>query len=1015
MSDKSILSLATDREPQQKKVQGAVKRSLLAAPGALQHCVIYGPRGFGKSFMTRLIQIETQNLALTQALPIPFVLLPEEQQNLTRNPHALPSYIAHRLADLRSGEDSSWGQAMFQWPEPNREAELWDEAIIRLELELDLSLPEGCGLAIVVIENFDLLLTTVFKDPTAEQRLRKWLDRPKNRLMLIATATGSVDMDYDRPLFQAFQSVKLSPWSQEACITYFNRRRGAEGLAPLAKEMEAKARAIADFIGGNPRLAQLLADVLETQDALSVAGTMNELADKLSDYYRRRIDDLPPLARGLLDALIRGGEPASQTELAVRVNASSQSQIARVMQELIRSDIINGIPARDSRETLYRVTDRVFVHFYRLRQGNQLTVKTPLTTILDFLRAFYSVDEQKRHAMEHLRAGRSVEGRLFADLALENGPGLKVYSSYSSNFGQRIQRLITFRESTLPLATPSILSLLSDCPEELIQTLSTWSIDDSLGKVALGLIEAQALANMGLSDKSTELLEQLLLTTDDHIAQIFLHYELLSLTNLREDKPGSTFHIKKLISASTTELPDLIKILLLRVRARSLLIDHDYAEAIDTAKEAITLSEIIKNKDEEAMSLRWLIWIYSQLEDDKNVIKISEPALRLSKQIGAINEQVIILALVTSSHGRLRNIESMLAAALSGEQLAKEIGDKRRQGIALGEAAWALDSLGRYEEAIATGRKAAELASTIGNTGEHIFSLRTLAWSLYKTNHYEESLATARKAASAAEKTNFQGEYSESIRIAAKSLAALYDYNSAMELCLKANSIARRIKDKWTLQGSARDLITYAGFVPSKDAIDIFLDQVLYEIKNPTHRRGADWSLWLNDLFSASVNISDWTALDILIDEHLKEIDTEQLHATSVIGKAIAQVGKNEGTAAGYNAASNSIVRINRLMASDKTELETQSLWISDMMSGFAMVCRDADLIRSVANLLKSQEEQEGHKQANLLLSLAEVLDSGDPEGFLTRTDPDVAVWLRRNLNMPETIKKSQRRKKRKT
>lgn len=284
-------------------------RSLSASPGALQHCVIYGPRGFGKSFMTRLIQIETHALALKKSLPIPFVLLPEEQQNLTRNPHALPSYIAHRLSDLRTGEDSSWGQAMFQWPEPDKEAELWDIAVKRLEQELDLWLPDGSGLAVVVIENFDSLLTSVFKDSPAEQRLRKWLDRPHNRLMLIATATGSVDMDYDRPLFQAFQSVKLTPWSQEACIVYFNRRRTTEGLPRLSPEMEAKARAIADFIGGNPRLAQLLADVIETQDALSVAGTMNALADKLSDYYRRRIDDLAQLSQGLLDALIRGGSP----------------------------------------------------------------------------------------------------------------------------------------------------------------------------------------------------------------------------------------------------------------------------------------------------------------------------------------------------------------------------------------------------------------------------------------------------------------------------------------------------------------------------------------------------------------------------------------------------------------------------------------------------------------------------------------------------------------------------------
>lgn len=256
MTDEAIRTLATGREKETGRIMDAVRRSLGAAPGALQHVAIYGPRGFGKSFVARLVQIETADLAAARDVPILFVLLPEEQHNLTRNPHALPAYIAHKVADLRTGEDRSWAGAMFQWPDPEKEAHQWVEAVDRLERELDRSLPESRGMVVVVIENFDVLLASVFKEDAAEQRLRKWLDRPRNRVMLIATATGSVDMDYDRPLFQAFQSIRLEPWSQDTCICYFNRRREAEALAPLDAAAEAKARAVADFIGGNPRLAQ---------------------------------------------------------------------------------------------------------------------------------------------------------------------------------------------------------------------------------------------------------------------------------------------------------------------------------------------------------------------------------------------------------------------------------------------------------------------------------------------------------------------------------------------------------------------------------------------------------------------------------------------------------------------------------------------------------------------------------------------------------------------------------------
>ena len=497
MSDASIEMLATGREVETQRIMDAVERSLKAAPGALQHMVIYGPRGFGKSFIARLVQIETGKLAAARSLPVPFVLLPEEQHNLTRNPHALPAYIAHRLADLRSGGDRSWAGAMFQWPEPKKEAQQWDEATAALEAELDLSLPAGKGMAIVVIENFDFLLFSVFKEAATEQRLRKWLDRRSNRLMLIATATGSVDMDYERPLFQAFQSIRLEPWEQESCIAYFNRRRQAEGKAALDAAMEAKARAVADFIGGNPRLAQLLAEVLETQDALPVADTMKALADKLSDYYRRRIDDLPPLVQGLLDALIRGGEPASQTELAERVGAPAQSTIARVMQDLQRSDIIRGLPAPDSRETLYRVTDRVFVHFYRLRQGSQSALQTPLATILEFLRAFYSRDEQKTQAMNHLDAGRHAEARLFADLAQEGQASAAIYSSYFLEFGPRLQRYLDAAGEALPAPVDDLLGEMENCPERLVGRVEAWESPSPVFHAIAAVLAAQALVRLG--------------------------------------------------------------------------------------------------------------------------------------------------------------------------------------------------------------------------------------------------------------------------------------------------------------------------------------------------------------------------------------------------------------------------------------------------------------------------------------------------------------------------------------
>lgn len=71
MTDEAIRMLATGREQETGRIMEAVRRSLEAAPGALQHVAIYGPRGFGKSFVARLVQIETADLAAARVCPSP--------------------------------------------------------------------------------------------------------------------------------------------------------------------------------------------------------------------------------------------------------------------------------------------------------------------------------------------------------------------------------------------------------------------------------------------------------------------------------------------------------------------------------------------------------------------------------------------------------------------------------------------------------------------------------------------------------------------------------------------------------------------------------------------------------------------------------------------------------------------------------------------------------------------------------------------------------------------------------
>lgn len=710
MSDEAILLVNTGRDKETELLEHAVKRSLQAAPGALQHVVIYGPRGFGKSFVTRLMQIKVRDLATPEA-PIPFVLLPEEQHNLTRSPHALPDYIAHRLHDLRTGEDRSWAGAMFQWPDPKAQSRLWNDAVARLEAELDLTLAQGKGMAVVAIENFDTLLFSVFKEPAAEQRLRKWLDRPNNRLMLLATATGSVDMDYERPLFQAFQPIRLEPWTPETCLDYFNRRRAAENKPPLGSDTLPKARAVADFIGGNPRLAQLLAEVLDTHDALSVTAVMDALADKLADYYRRRIDDLPPLAQGLLDALIRGGEPASQTELARRVGADSQATIARTMQELQRADVLRGIAAPDSRETLYRVSDRVFVHFYRVRQGQQLALRTPLATILDFLEAYYSREEKLAQALKSLDCGRTADARVFADLARQGCPVEQYGNYYLLRFRWRWLRFLRVSSEETPWPIDELLRGLGESPEDLAQAAMNWQPRSAVSKAARAILSAQALVRLGLNDAAEKKLTEELAINLNSRSQILIRDELaIYYFNVKKNRELTREHRRAMAAIDTADIPPTLRCVAFRAAAWIHSESHAFDKALEKYREAASVAASADDTAELAVSLGRVALLLGQSGMHQEAIATSQRAAEFAAKVGDFGERAFLLNLSAQSLYEIGMADESIVAAGEAFSAAEATYDLAVQARSLCLAAEACLFLGREKEALADALRAYQIA-----------------------------------------------------------------------------------------------------------------------------------------------------------------------------------------------------------------------------------------------------------------------------------------------------------------
>ena len=409
LDDQQVYAQATGRDQLVTEILGTIRDNANRNEPPNQHLLVLGPRGMGKSFLVRWVQAEIAARERVKAVPtgapdeqpsnapIRFVRLPEEQLNISAPELFLDEIrriLEQRPADTvrvrwRSGGEAEWRTAL----------EALKETIAALP-----GFEDGRGLVVVSIENFDLLVEEVFAKQAAQSRLRAML-AAEPRLMLFTTATRPPDQDASKRLFLAFERKELRPWRSREFVAFY--RHAFRGGMEITTEVEAKIHALAHFLGGSPRLAVLMGDILHSDDALSAIQTLDQLVDERTPYYQDRIlARLKPKPRWLLDEMLRGGEPCSQTELAERVGAS-QSEISQYVSALLRDHIVVGARETGGRKNLYRVADRVFAHFYRKRYLADDS-HSPLASMVDFLEAFYNQKELLEQ-IERLNANDDLE------------------------------------------------------------------------------------------------------------------------------------------------------------------------------------------------------------------------------------------------------------------------------------------------------------------------------------------------------------------------------------------------------------------------------------------------------------------------------------------------------------------------------------------------------------------------------------------------------------------------------
>jgi tetratricopeptide (TPR) repeat protein len=695
-SEATIRTVATGREADLKEILGTVRANLGA--DTIQHLILSAPRGYGKSFMMRHVQIEVERIARDEKLPLAVVLTPEEMPHV-KEPETLLRELTRALVG-GPGAD-----AELTWHEDDGEA--LEAAMRALEAAIREKLGEN-GLCVALVENFDVLLRRAFPRDVHRSRLRAFLTQRESRLVLIAaSASGAFDRDYDSRLFQAFKEVALEPWSIEDCLAFFDRQRKDAGKPPLDDFARARAKAVALFIGGTPRLATLLGDVLLGEDVLRAADLLKRLVDELTPYYKERIEALPGRSQKLLDALLRGGEPATPSEIARRVKANSQSAIAGPFSDLAKERIVVGEKAPGSAEVLYRVADRVFAHYYRFRVVEHGRQMCPLEALVDLLSDYYSPDEKRGKAAEFARQGRIEEARVMARLHDSDRGRSKV---------ARRAMLDDLARYYIPLR---LVPLASAAKAAVLRSVARFARDGEVDEAYARIADSLTAATL----------------PQDRV----LLFLARSCLDAFEGVEGGLAAADEAVAAAESVENRRYSLLAGLRRAWSLNSVDRHAESLGLSERLRDEAKLLSQTFEESIALRYAAYSLTGLNRDMEAVESAKRASKLAAKTGDVRGQAMALGVAAYGLCELARYEEAVESANGAAELAAQAEQSREQARALRAAAHSLGQLARHEEAIESAKRAAELAEKAGDSRERSIDLRYAALNLRMVGHLTEA------------------------------------------------------------------------------------------------------------------------------------------------------------------------------------------------------------------------------------------------------------------------------------
>ena len=349
----------------------------------LQHFLITGKRGMGKSTLLRRIFIEASKAPLNEKILA--VRLGAEQYRLSRLFKLWEQVIEH----LGNNEPK-----LIEQKKGIEDSRQYDERLIHI---IDDYLTETGKTLLLLIDNFDQFIGKLSNKD--QHSLREALMMYPIQIIGNTVFYNEHFVDYGKPFFDFFKPIHLGNLDKEEAEDFIKLRAASEGIEnfdEIYKKQKGKINTLRILSGGVPRTLLILLSIVSKKNTSDAVDYLHEMIEQVTPLYQDRMKSLSPQQQEIMHHLAMHWDRTPVKELATEMRIPSKS-ISAQLGQLETSGYINKIDT-GGRNNYYEIDERFFNIWLLMSEAAPHDTKRVIW-LTKWLDAFYSSEELSEFAI----------------------------------------------------------------------------------------------------------------------------------------------------------------------------------------------------------------------------------------------------------------------------------------------------------------------------------------------------------------------------------------------------------------------------------------------------------------------------------------------------------------------------------------------------------------------------------------------------------------------------------------